>query len=69
MKWFGIGLRERREFSDREFPGPVASEGVNPGDEVLGAAAEEVTRVLRFRRWGAHQEEPFRGFGSEPGRF
>ncbi len=69
MKWFGIGLRERREWPDRGFTGPVVSEGATPGDEVLGAAVEEVTRVLRFRRWNAQREEPFNGFGSQPGKF
>ena len=69
MKWFGIGLRERRGLTDRGFTGSVVSEGAMPDDEVLGAAVREVKRVLRFRRWNAQQEEPFNGFGSQPGKF
>jgi hypothetical protein len=52
-----------------EFSGPVAPEGAKPGAEVLGASVREVKKVLRVRRWEANQEEPFRGFGSEPGKF
>ncbi len=69
MKWFGIGLRERRELPDMEFPGSVVSEGAKPGGEVPEAAVQEVTDVLRFRRWDAQQEGTFKGFGSQPGRF
>ena len=69
MKWFGIGLRERRQGPDREFTGSVASEGARPGGEVADATAQEVTKVLRFRRLDAQQEGPFKGFGSQPGRF
>ncbi len=69
MKWFGIGLRERRELPDRRFTGSAASEGVKPGGEVPEAAVREVKRVLRFRRLDAQQEGPFKGFGSQPGRF
>ncbi len=69
MKWFGIGLRERRELPDREFTASVVSEGAEPGGELPEAAVQEVTNVLRFRRWEAQQEGPFKGFGSQPGRF
>ncbi len=69
MKWLGIGLRERGGLPDREFTGPVVSEGAKRGGEVPEAAVQEVTRVLRFRRLDAQQEGPFKGFGSQPGRF
>ena len=69
MKWFGIGHRERRELPDREFTGSVASEGAKPGGEVPEAAVREVANVLRLRRWDAQQKGPFKGFGSQPGRF
>ena len=69
MKWFGIGLRERRDLPDRELAGSVVSEGARSGGEVPEAAVHEVKRVLRFRRWDAQREEPFEGFGSEPGKF
>ena len=69
MKWFGIGLRERREFPDRKFTGSAVSEGAKRGGELPEAAVQEVKRVLRFRRWDAQQDEPFTGFGSQPGKF
>ncbi len=69
MKWFGIGLRERRELPDRESTGSVVAEGAKPGGEVPEAAVQEVTRVLRYRRLDAQQEGPFKGFGSQPGKF
>ena len=69
MKWFGIGLRERRELSYREFTGSVVSESAKSGGELPEATVQEVKRVLRFRRWDAQQDEPFKGFGSQPGKF
>ncbi len=69
MKWFGIGLRERREWPDRGFTGSVVSEGAKSGGELPEAAVQEVQRILRFRRWDAQQEGPFKGFGSQPGKF
>ncbi len=69
MKWFGIGLRGRRGLPDRGFTGSVVSEGAKPGGELPEAAVQEVKRVLRFRRWDAQQEGPFKGFGSQPGKF
>ncbi len=69
MRWFGISLRERRELPDREFTGAVVSGGARPGGELPEAAVREVKRILRFRRWDPHREEPFKGFGSQPGKF
>ena len=69
MKWFGIGLRERRELPGREFTGSVVSESAKSGGEPPEAAVREVTNVLRFRRWDAQQDGPFKGFGSQPGKF
>ena len=69
MKWFEINPRRRGELRDTEFSDPVAPEGAKPGAEALGTAVQEVKKVLRVRRWDANQEEPFSGFGSEPGKF
>ena len=69
MNWFGISLRERRELPDRVFTGLIVSEGAKRGGELPEAAVQEVKRVLRFRRWDAQQEGPFKGFGSQPGKF
>ena len=69
MKWFGIGLRGRRELSYRGVTGLVVAEGAKPGGELLEADVREVTNVLRFRRWDAQQDGPFKGFGSQPGKF
>ncbi len=69
MKWFGIGLRERRELPDREFAGSVVSKGAKRGGELPEATVQEVKRVLRFRRWEAQREGSFKGFGSQPGKF
>ena len=69
MKWFGIGLRGRRGLLDRKFTGSVVSEGARSGGEVPEATVQEVKRVLRFRRWDTQQEGPFKGFGSQPGKF
>lgn len=57
MKWFG-----RRE------PTPeVAESSDEPGRESEDIL-EEVQSVLRLHRWDV-REEPFRGFGSQPGKF
>ena len=69
MKWFGIDLRGRRGLPDRKFTGSVVSEGARSSDEMPEAAVQEVKRVLRFRRWDTQQEGPFKGFGSQPGKF
>ena len=69
MKWFGIGLRGRRGLPDRKFTGAVVSEGARSSHEMPEAAVQEVKRVLRFRRWDTQQEGPFKGFGSQPGKF
>jgi hypothetical protein len=68
MKWFEIKPRRRGETRDTEFSGPAAP-GAKPGAEALGEAVKEVKKVLRVRRWDANREEPFKGFGSEPGKF
>ncbi len=69
MKWFEINPLRRGELRDTGSSGPVAPEGAKPGADALGAAVQEVKKVLRVRRWDTNQEEPFRGFGSEPGKF
>ena len=57
MKWFG-----RRE------PTPeVAESSDEPGRE-FEDVLEEVQSVLRLQRWDV-REAPFRGFGSQSGRF
>lgn len=57
MKWFG-----RRE------PTPeVAESSDEPGRE-FEDVLEELQSVLRLQRWDV-REAPFRGFGSQSGRF
>ena len=57
MKWFA-----RRE------PTPERAESSDEPGREPEDILEEVQSVLRLHRWDV-REEPFQGFGSQPGKF
>ncbi len=57
MKWF-----RRKE------PTPERAESSDEPGRDIEDISEEVQSVLRLHRWDA-REEPFQGFGSQPGKF
>ena len=65
MRWFEFGLRGRRQ-SGEMAPARVP---VTAAREEREAAVQEVVKALRAKRWDTDGREPFKGFGSHPGRF